>query len=229
MDKLVSKILEAINNDTMNNEGKIITIQKLCEAAIYEKNRDKTCNTTEKKRIKTIEKFMDSVDYKPEICGYIMVSKEKATYTNGHMMATIPREFVANIQSKYFLPHMLRESFPDCSKVIPNLHYGVETCTLKYSDLVSFQKLAKIAKKGLRGTDRDNKDVFYATFSDSLIRAYNVNYLIHCCEVAGVNEITLTVPTGRKNVYVPATIDTENGCKFVVCGVKTPRTGEKAA
>lgn len=228
MEKLAYKILEILNNPITSNDEKTAKIKELCEDAIFKANRDKHHTPTEKKRLKAIEKFMDEVEYKREIFQYIMVTKDHATYTNGHMMAIIPRKFIANIQDKYILPHTLLNAFPDCTAVIPKLTSKTETCTIKYADLLTFRKLAKLAQKGLRCSEREQKMIYQIPFTDSIYRAYNAQYLIHCCEVAGTDKITLTVPAGKNHLYVPATITTENDCKFIICGCKGGKTGETA-
>ncbi|BAL85123.1 hypothetical protein SELR_pSRC300500 (plasmid) [Selenomonas ruminantium subsp. lactilytica TAM6421] len=228
MKTLASKVLEVINDNSMNNNAKVEYIKEICEKDIFNENRDKLCTKTEKKRLSTIEKFLDKATYK-EVCKYILLENGKAIYTDCHVEAIIPEKFIDNIDKKYILPN--GQKYLPYKKVIPTLSGDIATCKITYGELMAFAKVAKAAKKGLRGSDRDLKDDISLAYSDGLYRDYNVNYLIHCCNVAGVDEMTLKAPAGLKNVFIPATIETENGCKFIVAGCRGEhtKTGKKVA
>lgn len=229
MKTLASKVLEVINDNSMNSNAKVEYIKEICEKDIFNENRDKLCTKTEKKRLSTIEKFLDKAAASMEICQYVLMENEKAIYTNQHMIGIIPGKFVDNIDSKYNLP--ADKTFLPYSKVIPKLSGNIAKCKVTYGELMAFAKVAKAAKKGLRGLDRELKDDISLAYSDGLYRDYNVNYLIHCCNVAGVDELTLQAPAGLENVLIPATIKTKNGCKFILAGCRGEHTntGKKVA
>ena len=219
---LASTILETLNNNNATTAGKLDYIKAICECQIYEANRDKVCTKTEKKRIKAIEKLLDNsrkVNKDIGCLAHVYEREGKAYYTNSHILAIIPAENAENIKQEYKAPED-KEFYSQSAvnRVIPQFINPV-SATVTYGELVGFRKVKVKEKK--------NNDIWFAyavQFEDNTLKYFNVDYLIHACEVLGLDKLTLWSEAGKTLTSI--SID-ENNSKIVISPMRI--TKEEAA
>lgn len=207
--------------------NRAILIRILCENEIREQARKTTLMPTTKKRIKAIEKFLDknkkayNTKDRPVFHHY-HTDGDNLVYTNMHMMGVIKTAEVEGINEQYNIKN-IDGVFPDYKKVIPELKTDCKTAKIDYGTVLAQNKKNKAEKADL--------DIIVIKFGDDNYSAYNTNYLLHCFEVLGTNELTLkrnstiesensdNEPTG---IYTDTTIITANDTEsyVVLCGCR---------
>lgn len=192
---LAGKVLEAINANTMNAAAKVAYIREMCKEAITEANREKTCNKSELKRIRTIEKFLDKAGkdtrYRFDF-GKIKIEDGAAYYSNGCVLAILQAGTVENIKKEYLVSE--RDEYMtmgQINRVIPSLSNPAR-CELTYGELTAFKKVHSKEKK-----NNDYWYTFAAKFSDNTTRYFNVEMLLHACEVLGLDKMVLLAEAGK--------------------------------
>jgi hypothetical protein len=172
--------------------NKLALIHILCEKDIIDTNRKKSINKGHAKRIKAIEKFLDrnrkeqNTKDRP-VFHHFLREENKVIYTNCYMLGVIDSNEVQGINEKYNLNN-IEGLFPDYKRVIPDFSdWKTQTVVLKYSDVLAQYKLNKANK-----AEYNHYIVNTYTAGEDVIGAYNAEYLLHCFEVLGVDEITLT-------------------------------------
>jgi hypothetical protein len=214
--------------------NRAILIRILCENEIRDTARKTTLKPTTKKRIKAIEKFLDknkktyNTKARPVFHHYF-IDEGNLIYTNMHMLGVIKAAEVEGINEQYNIKN-IDGVFPDYKKVIPELKTDCKTATIDYGTVLAQNKKNK--------ADKVDLDIIVVKFDENNYSAYNTNYLLHCFEVLGTNELTLkrnstiecknntiecensdNEPTG---IYTDTTIVTAEGTEsyMVLCGCR---------
>jgi hypothetical protein len=202
--------------------NRAILIRILCENEIREQARKKTLKPTTKKRIKAIEKFLDknkkayNTKGRPVFHHY-HIDGDNLVYTNTHMLGVIKAAEVEGINEQYNIKN-IEGVFPDYKKVIPELKADCKTAKIDYGTVLAQNKKNKAEKADL--------DIIVIKFGDNNYSAYNTNYLLHCFEVLGTNELTLkrnsTIESGNTGIYLDTTVVNADNTEsyFVLCGCR---------
>lgn len=186
--------------------NRAILIRILCENEIREQARKTTLKPTIKKRIKAIEKFLDknkkayNTKARPVFHHYL-IDGDNLVYTNTYMLGVIKAAEVEGINEQYNIKN-IDGVFPNYKKVIPELKADCKTAKIDYGTVLAQHKKNKAEKEDL--------DIIIIKFDEDNYSAYNTNYLLHCFEVLGTNELTLkrnsTIESGNTGVYLDTTV-----------------------
>lgn len=202
--------------------NRAILIRILCENEIREQARKTTLKPTTKKRIKAIEKFLDKNKkaYNTKawpVFHHYLIDGDNLVYTNTHILGVIKAAEAEGINEQYNIKN-IDGVFPDYKKVIPELKADCKTAKIDYGTVLAQNKKNKAEKEDL--------DIIVIKFDEDNYSAYNTNYLLHCFEVLGTNELTLkrnsTNESENTGIFLDATVasaeDTES--YFVLCGCR---------
>jgi hypothetical protein len=202
--------------------NRAILIRILCENEIREQARKTTLKPTAKKRIKAIEKFLDKNKkaYNTKnlpVFHHFLEDDGNIIYTNTHMMGVIKAAEVEGINEQYNIKN-IDGVFPDYKKAIPRLKADCKTAKIDYGTVLAQNKKNKAEKADM--------DVIVIKFDDDNYSAYNTNYLLHCFEVLGTNELTLkrnsTIESENTGIFLDATVASAENTEshFVLCGCR---------